>query len=141
MSRGGGRGHGAVALRLGVVQQLWWRRWRQPYGEGWRQGEVEMRGAAAWGGAHEVRQPSPAPSLYRRPGGCAPPPSRAGGKGGGLPPKQALGLGFWVAGPLPSWAPRMGPLGLWCGWPMRPVHHRFKSCGPHTPMGPTSRPL
>ena len=53
----------------------------------------------------------------------------AGGEG--LSPKQALGLGFWVAGPLPSWASRMGPLGLGGAAGPRPVHCPFIPCGPH----------
>src|SRR5680860_1439978 len=38
-SKRSGRGGGAAAaLHLGVVRQLLWRGWRQPYGEGWRTG-------------------------------------------------------------------------------------------------------
>ena len=62
-------------------------------------------------------------------------------QGGGLPPKQALGLGFrWPAPPSPH-GPRMGPLGLGGAAGPRPAHCPVIPCGPHTPMGPTSRPF
>ena len=47
-----------------------------------------------------MRQPSLAPSLYRRPGGLRPMPPRAGGWGGLAPKPAALGLGFLASPPL-----------------------------------------
>ena len=58
---------------------------------------------------------------------------------GGLAPKQALG--FWGASPLGPFSPSRMGLGGWCGWPMRPLHHPYGPCGPHTTVGPTSRLL
>ena len=70
-------------------------------------------------GEHQrVPHPSPCPSLYRRPRGVHPHLLLGPAQGGRLAPQASPRVRVLVAGPLPSWASRMGPIGAgWCGWP------------------------